>query len=74
MDKARYYELRETIANLDALNAKQEWVRTLLETYPFLNDMKMSDVKEWLSDRATEFEVRIQHEMGVEKNNFSRTQ
>lgn len=65
MDIAKYYELRETISILDALNAKQECVRTLLETYPFLNDMKMSDVKEWLSDRATEFEIRIEKEMGV---------
>lgn len=67
MDTAKYYELRETIAILDALNTKQEWVRTLLETYPFLNDMKMADVKEWLSDKATEFEMRIQKEMGVRK-------
>lgn len=66
MDRAKYYELRETISILDALNAKQEWVRTLLETYPFLNDMKMSDVKKWMSDRATEYEMRIQQEMGVD--------
>lgn len=65
MDRAKYYELRETISILDALNAKQEWVRTLLETYPFLNDMKMSDVKKWMSDRAIEYEMRIQQEMGV---------
>ena len=66
MDRAKYYELRETISILDALNAKQEWVRTLLETYPFLNDMKMSDVKKWMSDRAIEYEMRIQQEMGVD--------
>lgn len=66
MERAKYYELRETISILDALNAKQEWVRTLLETYPFLNDMKMSDVKKWMSDRATEYEMRIQQEMGVD--------
>ena len=65
MDRAKYYELRETISILDALNAKQECVRTLLETYPFLIDMKMSDVKEWMSDKATELEMRIKQEMGV---------
>jgi hypothetical protein len=65
MEIAKYYELRETISILDALNAKQECVRTLLETYPFLNDMKMSDVKKWMSDRATEYEMHIQQEMGV---------
>ena len=67
MDIARYYELRETISILDALNAKQECVRTLLETYPFLSDMKLSDVKQWLSDKALDYEVRIQQEMGVRK-------
>lgn len=67
MDIARYYELRETISILDALNAKQEWVRTLLETYPFLSDMKLSDIKQWLSDKALDYEVRIQQEMGVRK-------
>lgn len=65
MDRAKYYEIRECIAILDSLNAKQEWVRKLLEIYPFLNDMKMSDVKKWMSDRATEYEMRIQQEIGV---------
>ena len=67
MDIVRYYELRETISILDALNAKQEWVRTLLETYPFLSDMKLSDVKQWMSDKALDYEMRIKQELGVRK-------
>lgn len=67
MDISKYYELRETISILDALNAKQEWVRTLLETYPFLSDMKLSDVKQWMSEKALDYEVRIQQEIGVRK-------
>lgn len=67
MDIARYYELRETISILDALYVKQEWVRQILEVYPNLSEMKLSDVKQWLSDRAVSFEVCIQQEMGVRK-------
>ena len=67
MDIQEYYGIREDISILNSIQTKQEWVRTLLETYPFLNDMKMADVKEWLSDKALDYEVRIQQEMGVRK-------
>lgn len=73
MNKQQYYDIREDISILNSIQTKQEWVRQILEVYPILSEMKLSDVKQWLSDKALDYEVRIQQEMGVRKN-FSLTQ
>lgn len=67
MDIQEYYGIREDISILNSIQTKQEWVRQILEVYPILSEMKLSDVKQWLSDKALEYEVRIQQEMGVRK-------
>lgn len=67
MDIRKYYDIREDISILNSVQTKQEWVCQILEDYPNLSEMKLSDVKQWLSDRAVSFEVRIQQEMGVRK-------
>lgn len=67
MDIQEYYDIREDISILNSIQTKQEWVRQILEVYPILSEMKLSDVKQWLSDKALDYEVRIQQEMGVRK-------
>lgn len=71
MDIQEYYGIRESIAILGGIQTKQEWVRQILEVYPNLSEMKLSEVKQWLSDRAADFEVQIQDEMGVRKNSLT---
>lgn len=67
MDIQEYYGIREDISILNSIQTKQEWVRQILEVYPILSEMKLSDIKQWLSDKALDYEVRIQQEMGVRK-------
>lgn len=67
MDIQEYYGIREDISNLCSVQTKINWVYRILEMYPNLSEMKLSDVKQWLSDRALDYEVRIQQEMGVRK-------
>jgi len=67
MDIRKYYDIREDISNLCSVQTKIDWVCRILEMYPNLSGMKLSDVKQWLSDKALDYEVRIQQEMGVRK-------
>lgn len=67
MDIQEYYGIREDISNLCSVQTKLDWVCRILEMYPNLSETKLSDVKQWLSDKALDYEVRIQQEMGVRK-------